>query len=362
MDIKYDFIPDELDNDSHAHQLRQVPPGSRVLEFGCATGYVARYLKERRGCRVTGVDVVEAYARRAAEHCERVVVGDLDRLDFAAEFGAERYDVALFGDVLEHLVAPARVLTATRELLAPGGRVVATVPNVAHGDLRLALMAGRFEYRRLGLLDETHLRFFTHASLVELFERSGYVITSFDRITCPLFGTELGVRAEMFPPEAVRWIAQDPESTTYQFVVVAVPAGVGVAATPDAQDAAEAARKAFDTALDERDAARRERDALQARLDDVTDRTASLEATARRVPDLEAHVAALSEQLAHHQAREAEVLPQLQDLQARHQALLAQFTDVEARFLAMRRASFLNPFVVLPALLRRLRTPPKGSR
>lgn len=224
MDIKYDFQVDLERENSHSLQLRAVAPGSRVLEFGCATGYLSRYMQEQLRCRVTGVELVPEYAERARPYCERVVVGDLDQLDLAAIFGEGRFDVALFGDVLEHLKDPRQVLTSLHGLLEPQGLVVATIPNVAHGDVRLALLAGNFEYRRLGLLDETHLRFFTLASARQLFEEAGFVILSIDRIKQPLFQTELGVDRSQYPAEVLQMVLSDPEATTYQYVIKARPA------------------------------------------------------------------------------------------------------------------------------------------
>lgn len=225
LDIKYDFNVDLEQTNSHSLQLRSVTPGSAVLEFGCATGYLSRFMTEQLGCRVTGVELVPEYAERAKAFCEQVVVGDLDQLDLASAFGDRRFDIALFGDVLEHLKDPRRVLVTVRELLGPEGRVVATIPNVAHGDVRLALLAGRFEYRRLGLLDETHLRFFTLASIRELFEEAGYVIQSIERIKQPLFQTEIGVMPQDYPAEVVQMVMADPEATTYQYVIKARPTG-----------------------------------------------------------------------------------------------------------------------------------------
>jgi 2-polyprenyl-3-methyl-5-hydroxy-6-metoxy-1,4-benzoquinol methylase len=198
----------------------------RVLECGCATGYMSRVLAER-GCRVTGVEIDPAAAEQARAFCERVVVGDLDEIDLVEVLGvpgepgscALPFDVVVFGDVLEHLKDPLRVLRASRGLLAPDGYVVASIPNVAHGDVRLSLLAGAFPYRPLGLLDDTHIRFFTRESIDELFDDAGFVVSEVERVEVDLFGTELGVCPEAFSSEIVERVASDPEARTYQFVV-----------------------------------------------------------------------------------------------------------------------------------------------
>jgi len=153
-----------------------VPDGARVLDVGCATGYLAAELT-RRGCRVTGVEADPLAAERARAHCEALVIGDVedagcrDELTTLAE-GAP-FDVVLCGDVLEHLRDPWSALAAVAAVAAPGGAVVVSVPNVAHWTGRRALARGRFPYAEHGLFDHTHLRFFTRASVRELAERAG---------------------------------------------------------------------------------------------------------------------------------------------------------------------------------------------
>jgi SAM-dependent methyltransferase len=210
---------DATPTSTHTRIVEFVPSGARVLEFGCATGYMSQVLKERLGCSVTGIEIEPEAARAAEAHCERVIVGDAEELDFEALFGDERYDMALFADVLEHLKDPAAVLRRVRPFVAEDGAVVASIPNVAHGSVRLALLAGQFQYRERGLLDASHVRFFTRDSIQDLFEGSGYVITNWVRQRVDIADAEIPV-----PPVAGRdsvreLVAADPESTTYQFIV-----------------------------------------------------------------------------------------------------------------------------------------------
>jgi hypothetical protein len=101
--------------------------------------------------------------------------------------------------------------------------VVASIPNIAHGSVRLALLQGEFRYRPLGLLDNTHLRFFTRASVEEMFENAGFLTTDMRRTTKGLFTTEIEVDGGLVPDEVVRLLQEDPEATTYQFVLTAKP-------------------------------------------------------------------------------------------------------------------------------------------
>ena len=194
----------------------------KVLEVGPATGYITRVLRER-GCSVTGVEIDAEAAAEAGRYANRMIVGDVETLDIEAVLGEELFDVVMFGDVLEHLVDPVRVLSSVRPLLAEEGCVVASIPNVGHGAVRLALLGGRFPYTSQGLLDRTHLRFFTRDSLQRLFQGAGFHIVEWQRTTADIFGTELELQEESYPPDLVEGVRQMPESKTYQFVVRAAP-------------------------------------------------------------------------------------------------------------------------------------------
>jgi SAM-dependent methyltransferase len=213
---------DESLGSTHNLVVELVEPGSRVLEFGCASGYMSQVLRERLSASVVGVELDAEAARLAATHCDRVLVGDAEELDLEAELGVERFDAVLFADVLEHLRDPAALLRRVRPFVAEGGVVVASIPNVAHASVRLALLAGSFRYREEGLLDQGHLRFFTREGIQDLFEGAGYLITQWLRRRLELNETEIPVPSGV-PEEARAWATGDPEATTYQFVVCAMP-------------------------------------------------------------------------------------------------------------------------------------------
>src|SRR5881392_894909 len=213
---------DDSPGSTHNLVLGLVEPGSRVLEFGCASGYMSEALRDRLGASVVGVELDAEAAQLAAVHTERVLVGDAEELDLEAELGGERFDAVLFADVLEHLRDPAALLKRVRPFVADGGVIVASIPNVAHASVRLALLGGSFQYREEGLLDAGHLRFFTREGVQDLFESSGYLITQWLRRRLEVEETEIPVPPSV-PEEARTWATGDPEATTYQFVVCAVP-------------------------------------------------------------------------------------------------------------------------------------------
>jgi 2-polyprenyl-3-methyl-5-hydroxy-6-metoxy-1,4-benzoquinol methylase len=216
---RYWFTPEEVE--TTRTELDFIPDGSRVLEVGTAAGHVTRALK-RKGCEVTGIELDEVLARMAAPACRRIIVGDIETLDLDAEL-AETFDVILCGDVLEHLKNPDAALQKLKRRLVPAGQLVVSIPNVAHGSIRLSLLEGRFSYLPEGLLDATHLRFFTHRSLVELFDRNDLEIRDLHRVRVGLFDTEIALTPAKLSAFVVRQVVQDPEAATYQFVFRAIP-------------------------------------------------------------------------------------------------------------------------------------------
>jgi len=208
------------ENNSQTQLILLTGKNKRVLEAGPSTGYMTRVLKER-GCSVTGIEIDEQAAAIAEPFCTRMIVGDIEKVDLSATFGEERFDVVIYGDVLEHLVNPDRVLENTRQILAPGGYVIASIPNVAHASLRLALLGGDFMYTDLGLLDRTHLRFYTRETVGELFCNAGYTISDWKRIVQEPFGTGQGLREEDYPPFLSGAMREDEDALTYQYVVKA---------------------------------------------------------------------------------------------------------------------------------------------
>ncbi|HVE63553.1 MAG TPA: class I SAM-dependent methyltransferase [Mycobacteriales bacterium] len=211
-------------NSSHSQAVLLTPEGSTVLDVGLADGSVARELV-RRGCQVWGVEIDAAAAAAADDVCQQVVVGDVESLDLAAAFADRTFDVVLLLDVLEHLVDPAATLRKAAATLAPGGHVVVSLPNVTHAAVRLDLLQGRFRYTEAGLLDRTHLRFFDPAGVGELFVEAGLDVVANLRVTAPVTATEIPLDLDSLPPAAVELATSGLESSTYQFVVVAVPSG-----------------------------------------------------------------------------------------------------------------------------------------
>jgi methionine biosynthesis protein MetW len=171
---------------SHRLVLAAVPDGARVLDVGCATGYLAAALRER-GCTVVGIEADPDAAAQARAHCDAVVVGDVEAPRTRAETAARGpFDVVMCADVLEHLRDPWEVLAWLRTLLRDGGRAVVSLPNIAHWTARRELLRGRFPQADHGLFDRTHLRFFTRATARDLAARAGFAILEEHPAPAPL--------------------------------------------------------------------------------------------------------------------------------------------------------------------------------
>ncbi|MFA6310830.1 MAG: bifunctional glycosyltransferase/class I SAM-dependent methyltransferase [Sterolibacterium sp.] len=167
----------ESKHSSHHYFLTWAGREQDILDIGCGEGFFAERLVAQ-GSRVTGIDILPQPRRRAA--LGKYIQADLDQgLGQAIpELGDSRFDRVLLQDVLEHVRNPAKLLTDCHQLLRPQGLLLVSVPNVANITVRLALLFGRFEYAERGILDKTHVRFFTRKSARRLLESAGYRIAA----------------------------------------------------------------------------------------------------------------------------------------------------------------------------------------
>ncbi len=204
--------------------INLVKEAKMVLDIGCADGSLAQYLKDF-GCHVTGIDVSAEMTQVAKQYCDEVYTIDLDTSDIGDVLGSDSFDVVVCADVLEHLKDPAKTLREIKGLLKKQGFIIASIPNVAHGAVRLALLKGNFDYQKFGILDNTHLRFFTRASVIKLFEEAGYFPQIVDITKCSIFGGNLvpKINREDFEQNLLELIEQSSDSEVLQFIVKAFP-------------------------------------------------------------------------------------------------------------------------------------------
>jgi glycosyltransferase involved in cell wall biosynthesis len=194
-----------------------------VLEVGTATGYLSAEMT-RRNCVVTGIEQDAEMAKAAELHCARMIVGDVESLDFS-QLGM--YDAIVLGDVVEHLRDPRKFLQKIGKHLNPHGKILMSLPNVANIWVRLNLLFGRFNYSRVGILDETHLRFFTLESSKKIAAESGLEVisTSVTPIPLPLILPSTSKGRALSFLHVLNWGMARLRKTLfgYQFILVCEP-------------------------------------------------------------------------------------------------------------------------------------------
>jgi 2-polyprenyl-3-methyl-5-hydroxy-6-metoxy-1,4-benzoquinol methylase len=218
----FDIDPDD-ERTSHGIVISLVGRDQRVLEVGCGSGYVSRHLVER-GNDVVGIDIDPDAVNAARQVIAEVHCCDLDIVD-ASSVVSGPFDVIVLADVLEHVRDPDRVLADLLGVLAPDGRVVLSIPNVAHVDVRLMLLLGEWRYQTLGLLDDSHLRWFTRRSIAELLRAARLEPVAVRRTVAGAFGSGIELPRDQIPAELVAALLADAEATTFQFVVEAARTG-----------------------------------------------------------------------------------------------------------------------------------------
>lgn len=215
--------PSEAERDAIETKLVQlVSPHSRVLVIGCDTWPLSRSLSTS-GCRVSVVETRHDAPAGSATFSDRVIVGDPNTLDLGATLDGARFDTIVIVRLLEYVRDPVGILTALGKHLTADGGVVAAVPNVMHGRIRLAFLAGRSPAGLLSPDTTSPSHWYDGAALERTFKRAGFVITRIDRQieafdvdAPPLNGTPL-------PPALVDDLTRDADAMTRTFVVVAHP-------------------------------------------------------------------------------------------------------------------------------------------
>lgn len=220
---KYIYDVNMNGEDAPAKILKLVGSNKRVLEIGCASGVQTRILRDLLNCSVVGIDIDAQAAEQAREYCDSILIGDIESLNFKDSLGEDRFDVITIADVLEHLKHPGDVLKNLRPFLKEDGYILASIPNVVHAGLILEMIHGRFDYRPYGLLDDTHIRFFTLKSIHRLFEQSDLEITQIDRALRSIDDSEFIDHTLSFEEKSIIKFIQEnnPEWQTYQFIIKA---------------------------------------------------------------------------------------------------------------------------------------------
>jgi len=182
--LSYNEKPDYYFSNARIDYVNQLPDSteSRVLEIGCGAGATGEMALNKGKCiYYAGIDIDIDAANIAKNNLSEVIIGDVEDISFPWE--EETFDVLICSEVLEHLVDPWEVMAKLVKLLKPGGLVMASSPNVSHYNIILNLLKGKWELVEVGVMDKTHLRWFTPTSFRCLFEDCGITVEKLGPIT-----------------------------------------------------------------------------------------------------------------------------------------------------------------------------------
>lgn len=159
------------------HDMIQLIPSEsrRILEVGCGEGKTGKILREKGFEEIVGIEINEKYAREGKANYDRLIIGDVEKIALPYEKG--HFDCILYGDVLEHLMDPWQVLENHSVFLKSEGVIICSIPNIRHYRIiKKLVFRGKWEYQESGIMDRTHLRFFTLHSIQEMLEGAGFEI------------------------------------------------------------------------------------------------------------------------------------------------------------------------------------------
>ncbi len=219
MKFQYDeFNPNRFE--VHRLALDIIEPNSRVLDIGCATGYFAKQLLTKH-CETWGVDRDKSAVKKAAKYCQKVIVSNLDEVT-SLPVPKKYFDYIIMLDVLEHLLHPENLLSMIKNNLKDNGKVIVSIPNIAHASIRWLLLTGGFEYADTGILDKTHVKFYTKQSSQNLLNKCGYKILD----TVPTNGMcKVPLLYKITDRLPVKWqyfiVKKIPTLFAFQFICVA---------------------------------------------------------------------------------------------------------------------------------------------
>lgn len=217
---KYDFEIDLSEQTSTGILLSKIQKGSVVLEFGCATGRMTRYMKEELDCQVYIVEYDEDAYKTALEFAADGLCDDIMKFQWCERFKGIQFDAILFADVLEHLNTPEKVLEEAGKLLKEDGCIYVSIPNITHNDILLKAMDERFDYTSTGILDDTHVHFWGLGNVQEITGNCGLSVHCIEATYCPTGFTEqyAGSRTKIGPVLS-NLLKERTGGEIYQFVL-----------------------------------------------------------------------------------------------------------------------------------------------
>lgn len=208
--------------------MHLIEPKSKILDIGCSSGNFGDVLIKNKGCIVDGIELDHSDAQKAREKLRKVFELNIET-DSLSQI-TDKYDYIYFGDVIEHLVDPSAALKRLQPLFinSKNAKILFSLPNMSHVSTRLMLLNGKFEYGKTGLLDNTHLHFYTLHELNRVFTKAGMEIGHFDPVIKDypksLLDTELSSVGLKNTDEFTKFI-NTTNASIYQLVGYAVYSG-----------------------------------------------------------------------------------------------------------------------------------------
>jgi 2-polyprenyl-3-methyl-5-hydroxy-6-metoxy-1,4-benzoquinol methylase len=219
---KYDLELDLNSNNSLSLIINMIKPNTKILEFGPATGRLTKYLNKQMKCKVDIVEIDKEAGLRASEYSNKSLLGeelgDIEKYKWIEELKNDKYDYIIFADVLEHLQCPKNVLKNCNRVLKDEGSIIVSVPNIAHNSVVIDLINDEFKYNNLGLLDNTHIKFFTYHSLKRMIYETGYETVVERAVYSKVGDNEINNSYASVNNEFARELRKRKNGNLYQFI------------------------------------------------------------------------------------------------------------------------------------------------
>ncbi|MDR0920706.1 MAG: methyltransferase domain-containing protein, partial [Oscillospiraceae bacterium] len=219
---KYNTKIDINVDNSNTIILRQIHEKSKVLEFGPADGYMTEYMKKELDCEVFIIELDKGAYENALQYAVGGICCNIESYEWTGSIQYETYDYIIFADVLEHLTNPQKALETAIKYLKPDGKILISIPNIAHNSIILDLLTNKFDYHDVGLLDNTHLKHFTYNTLNEMIGNLN--LTAINKYSTNLFPqyTEFHNNYENLPIETEMFLKNKKYGSVYQFIYTCI--------------------------------------------------------------------------------------------------------------------------------------------
>lgn len=219
---KYDFNLEVYGENTIDWIAARVKEHSTVLEFGCANGRLTKYLSGTKKCKVDIVEIDEESGTEASQYADVAWIGE-ERGNIDNYYWLEntnKYDYIIFADVLEHLAYPQDVLKKCKVVLKRDGEILVSVPNISHNSIIIDLINDKFKYNPTGIMDNTHLRFFTRESFAQMATEIGWTIIEEKAKNIRVGETEIKNSYNDIPRDIARELKARPQGNIYQYMFV----------------------------------------------------------------------------------------------------------------------------------------------